>query len=592
MPNRVYDYLLAALFLLLSLLTMRVAYDYTLIRLVVVNLFVATAAAGFLAARRPMRLPLTVLIPLAAFLLFTTVSIAFSYFPAATLREVFHLVTFVGLFLVGLQLNLGWPGLVAWLAGAVILCFFGLNDYALSNQVVTPLGNKNFFAGYLVLAIPVFAAVLGQELVTMRRPAVVKAAPGRNASPAAPPRWNRLPVAIGLTLGLVLMLVLLFRADSQAAFLGTAVGLGCLAAGVAYHFFTMRRPPAVRRLVQLAILVVVLAALAAGSILGLPSVRRNVRMPLWVGSVRMIRERPLTGFGPGSFLAAFQQFRPAEYYQKEVAAPLSDHSHNEFLETAAENGLPALAAFLALLVGVFVILLRGLGRPPEWAVPGRKAESEWISAWRAWFLRLGFLGSLLAILVDGQFSTNLRTFTVGPLFWLLLGMAAGGAPAAPAREPSAAGRSLRNSGVWLALIIFALLSGAIREVRGQVYYKLGIMDRNLKSWESAIRNYRRSLELDPANLQAAYKMAYAYGSSGQMARAEATYLEILRVSPNFAKTYYNLALLMLQRGDRDSALKYLALSRDYDPYDQESLRLDSLLREGPELFGRPPGGRR
>jgi O-antigen ligase len=68
----------------------------------------------------------------------------------------------------------------------------------------------------------------------------------------------------------------------------------------------------------------------------------------------MVRERPLLGFGGGSFYIAFPRFKgehPLGFY---------DHAHNDYVEVAATTGLVGLALLLALCAAAFWRAVRAL----------------------------------------------------------------------------------------------------------------------------------------------------------------------------------------------------------------------------------------
>ncbi|MDP4008208.1 MAG: O-antigen ligase family protein [Candidatus Peregrinibacteria bacterium] len=71
------------------------------------------------------------------------------------------------------------------------------------------------------------------------------------------------------------------------------------------------------------------------------------RFEFFTGSVELINERPIFGFGPASFKSVYP------HVQKGFLA-LSDHPHNLFLKLAVERGLPAAALFIVFLLILFV----------------------------------------------------------------------------------------------------------------------------------------------------------------------------------------------------------------------------------------------
>jgi O-antigen ligase len=86
------------------------------------------------------------------------------------------------------------------------------------------------------------------------------------------------------------------------------------------------------------------------------------RLGPWAAALEMIRERPLTGFGPGTFGAEFTAHRlTAELrHHRRLVIPLLtstfSEAHSEYLQGAAEGGLPAalgvMVAMGALLAGL------------------------------------------------------------------------------------------------------------------------------------------------------------------------------------------------------------------------------------------------
>jgi O-antigen ligase len=77
------------------------------------------------------------------------------------------------------------------------------------------------------------------------------------------------------------------------------------------------------------------------------------RIYRWIAAIRMGSERPLTGFGPGSF---YQNYKPyGVSYFKTWVSNNPEHStvHNYFLLLLAEQGMPALVLFCVLLWVLF-----------------------------------------------------------------------------------------------------------------------------------------------------------------------------------------------------------------------------------------------
>jgi O-antigen ligase len=82
------------------------------------------------------------------------------------------------------------------------------------------------------------------------------------------------------------------------------------------------------------------------------------RINRWVSAVNMTEERPLFGFGPGTYTMQYAPYQRA-YYKTYISTNRGDNgsAHNEYLLAASEMGIPG----LALLLLVFGLsLYRGI----------------------------------------------------------------------------------------------------------------------------------------------------------------------------------------------------------------------------------------
>lgn len=129
------------------------------------------------------------------------------------------------------------------------------------------------------------------------------------------------------------------------------------------------------------------------------------REALWQASLHMAPQRPLLGWGLGSFAPVYDSFHPPG--STEARRPRGT-AHNWYLNLLVETGGVGLAAF-ALLVGTVWVCLRGVRQEPD-SSQGRLAAG----------LAVSFAGALIYGLV--QYMPFLRS--VHWLLWILLGTAA------------------------------------------------------------------------------------------------------------------------------------------------------------------------
>ncbi|MEP7367697.1 MAG: O-antigen ligase family protein [Acidobacteriota bacterium] len=121
---------------------------------------------------------------------------------------------------------------------------------------------------------------------------------------------------------------------------------------------------------------------------------------------RMIAAHPLFGIGPEHTKPKFEQYLPDRYKPIPVQWYYG-HLHNIYLDFAAERGIPALIAFLAMVGWALRDFLRAVLRlaPEEHT--------------RRMILH-GAVAGVLAILVGGLLERNLGDSEVLTLFWALL----------------------------------------------------------------------------------------------------------------------------------------------------------------------------
>jgi O-antigen ligase len=229
--------------------------------------------------------------------------------------------------------------------------------------------------------------------------------------------WVTVLLAL-LWAGLVLSL-------SQSSFAALLVGLAVLAA-VRWR----ARPVIVGVGAALAILAIVVFAIPGSVHLqghSAKSLNRATsgRVDLMRGGLRMFADRPLYGYGSGSFA---ERFRARE---KKGEAQAASASHTIPITVAAEQGVIGLAAYVFVLVSAFRLLFGGLLRLRQEEEPSARLLGRMVVA--AAFAALVFHTLLYA------------DFLEDPIAWALLGIGVAlrrGPPRArgtsPQRSPSTA----------------------------------------------------------------------------------------------------------------------------------------------------------
>ncbi len=406
------------------------------------------------------------------------------------------------------------------------------------NLVSGTLFNRNHFAGLLNMVLPFAVAGLAASLSDRHRsPQPRSERYARGWLAAAGCSLIGLAVLLSRSRGgiLTLTLVLLLMAALMLARRG-----GRLAAG--------------------AVLVVLLGALGLGGALAGEGLVERLdegggwRPGLYRDTLAMIAEQPL-GYGPGMYR---WRFLP---YQTVGTAKRYDHAHNDYLEVAADWGVPVAALLCALLVWRLARAVRRYTRDDE---------AGWLS--------LGCAGAIFSILVHSLFDfnlqipTNLLVFsTVVALAWSL---------DRPAVEAPAAPRRSANAGLLLALALTAALllagwhtgwravaagkarsAGSIAALSEAsrwdphdpgLPFRLGIAHRDAlvgRDLDAAISLLERAVKLNPYNPRYRSELAVAHELARQPELAEARLLEAVEISPRRPYYRWRLANLYLRRGE-------------------------------------------
>jgi O-antigen ligase len=126
------------------------------------------------------------------------------------------------------------------------------------------------------------------------------------------------------------------------------------------------------------------------------------RWAIWKDTVRLIDGHPWSGTGLGTFSAAYPAVQTA------FAGRFVSHAHNDYLEFAAELGIPAA---LLLFGAVFYLLLQS-------ARSFRQNDSRFERA-----IALGCFGSLFAISLHSLTDFNLHIPANALVFVVVLGLA-------------------------------------------------------------------------------------------------------------------------------------------------------------------------
>lgn len=457
-------------------------------------------------------------------LLTLLISAAGSTHPIWSAAELPHWVAMGALFWLGAsggQIHLRRLAAAWWCVGLAV-AINGLLRVGMEPELVSTVGNRNVLAAYLAATVFVGLGWWGQVC--------------HDSEMDAGHRRNRLSI-LGLVLGVVAMLAAMAGCGSRGAWLALVVG------AIAWLWLGA---PAMRRVAMGAALALLLMGVWARTEVA-KWWQTDVRPPIWRSTLSMVRAQPWTGHGLGVFVAAYPEYRHGSYWQRPKATNVTDHAHNEWLQIAAEQGIPAAVVW----GGIWLV---GLWRTY------RRARHEQV--WR------GLWAAMIVLAVHGMVDIGLRSFTLQPVVWLGLGLlcAPTGAPPRAQVVPWGTGRFAKPVGYgMIAVAAWLLWFGVWQPLRADWWDRQARVAFARGDVAAAAEWAGRTLEIQPWRLEMRYWLAGVLAESGTHLGLHAAIdqcEELRRWAPNYAEVVPNLARLYELAGqpERAAALRSEARS--------------------------------
>ena len=336
-------------------------------------------------------------------------------------------------------------------------------------RVNATFGNTTFFSSYIVLVVPILLAF---------------------AMHAGTTKWLR--IATGTLVAA--LLVLLAMTSTRTSIIAMLIALPVFLAGMGNRFK------------KIAIVLGVTAALvAAAAIVALPKLGERFmhsfdststvarRVHFWESGMKAFLDAPLFGHGIGSYEHVMMRYRSPDYWVA-TSEDVTEHAHNELIETLAETGIIGVLAFCSLVILAVRSGVRSLKT---------LRQRERLLVW-------GILCSLLGIAVDGLASISLRTPPVGALAWFLLGLLASSWPKEE-KVPAPAHRKTRGW-EWIGIavwIFFAVWYVPVQLdlIRSSQYVINGMLSKYKYNLAGRILEYQAAVRLAPNDTQTLSRLA-------------------------------------------------------------------------------------
>ncbi len=344
---------------------------------------------------------------------------------------------------------------------------------------------------------------------------------------------------------------------------------------------------------------------------------KAVRFVLWRGMLPMIAERPLLGWGAGTFVCNYPIFALPEQFIANPPRTMALNAHNEPLQITAEVGLVGSVIAALLLFFIFRAAWKGLS-----------ADRLDAAATVGW----GIFTGTVAMLVQELGSVGLRFWDYAPFVWTNLALLVALAPDRASLRTTTPGRPpipmilrllafvlvlLPVGKVWHSVAFADLLSQKYRRDAGRAFEaavaargaglqhdatsKLSL-DHGLSGWArpsaltsaslgSLAQGYfqtcrdKNDLAIDKSfaadNLfRALFDKSLAFYSESKYKEAAAVIEELQLLAPNIADTRLALAQNYALAGNKPKAVANLAAYLQQDPsHPSARMQLSRLLRD-------------
>ena len=398
----------------------------------------------------------------------------------------------------------------AWLATATIVAVNGLLRLG-HDEMLSTVGNRNFLGAYLAASV-----LIGVGL------------------------WNwRATLCCA-----VLVLALVFTRSR-----GAWVALGLM--GIGWLVLSGTRGQIWKS--AMAILIIATTAwFERGYIV--QEWQTDVRPLIWRGTLAMSRSRWLFGHGLGTFAFNYPRFRPPEYFRLPKAANLTDHAHNELLETLAEQGAVGLVATIWLWVAALRLGWQRLRQP--------NAQAR---------LRAGLLAATVLLMLHGMVDVDLRHPPNQTLLWLLMGIISSGGTDDQEMRFALHDPLVRRTlaAVCVAVAVVVGWFFVVPQVRADYWERRARIESERGRLLEAAEDADRALAIQPLRVSARYLLAGILAETPtRQARSraldEAQRLEAL--APDYGDITFNLGQLLVAEQRPGEALEYLQRAIQMNPY--------------------------
>ncbi len=275
------------------------------------------------------------------------------------------------------------------------------------------------------------------------------------------------------------------------------------------------------------------------------------RLPIWKGTIGIIKDNPIFGTGLGTFNYIFPKYQPVGIIAKHYA-----YAHSDFLELLSETGIIGFSLFVICGLWTAIYLFRRYSQ----------RHDPWVTG-----LSICVFGSLASIFIHSFTDFNLHIPANAVLLSVILALFVSilnttneiiSHNAPTIRYPFAI-----LSVTLLVIYTIAVIRPALRldPTNAKYYYELGKQQGKFKAYSLQLIAYSKAVALNPTNSKYHQSLAWASGQFYNLFRsknmpiadkykqsAEQEFQTAISFDPNNAYTHRAFALWLLSCQDQES----------------------------------------
>jgi O-antigen ligase len=414
-------------------------------------------------------------------------------------------------------------------------------------------GNANMAADYLSIVVPIVLA-----LAIQRRRSV-----------------------LGFAAGAVIILSALFiyYTHARAAYLAVVCAAGWMG------LLLLKRRPEMVRVVKSAMLIVAAAALivmaavlASGDlnkVMSRAGTSALYRATVWRNSFQMFKDRPVLGFGAGSFRISYGAYSYRAISDRAFTkARQIRKAHNEYVQSAVELGVPGLVLFI---VPLFYGLLTAWRLVPY----GKKSHHDMLIS--------GLSGGLISFVITAFFSFPWQRSMPPLMLVVCLGFLA----VCRMQQGQTTGALVRckaPKALMACLLVIALVMGVwltrynVRNILSDRYFQTALMMEKKRKGEEALKAASKAHAYNPDRLDVMTTLGRAYLATNNLEEGIKTLEEVCNKWPYNLNALIILGVGYTNIGRNDKALETLRQVLKIQPSTNEAKNIIATIKSQGKAF--------